>query len=198
MSEKNQIRPLLEVKDLSVQFKTDEGEAEALDKVSFDIHPGQTVGVVGESGCGKSVTAYSIMRLLPRPMGMISNGSILFQGKNLLDLDTEEIKVLGELSLKILIIAPNKRLSWQYHNRRSEMLKVFSGEIKVITSYDDIERNEEIFKEGDKIRLSKGERHRIIGLEEYAVVAEIWIHTDKNNPSDENDIIRIQDDFNRN
>ena len=114
------------------------------------------------------------------------------------DLDTEEIKVLGELSLKILIIAPNKRLSWQYHNRRSEMLKVFSGEIKVITSYDDIERNEEIFKEGDKIRLSKGERHRIIGLEEYAVVAEIWIHTDKNNPSDENDIIRVQDDFNRN
>ena len=89
MSEKNKIRPLLEVKDLSVQFKTDEGDAEALDKVSFDIHPGQTVGVVGESGCGKSVTAYSIMRLLPRPMGMISNGSILFQGKNLLDLSTE-------------------------------------------------------------------------------------------------------------
>jgi len=96
MSEKNQIRPLLEVKDLSVQFKTDEGDAEALDKVSFDIHPGQTVGVVGESGCGKSVTAYSIMRLLPRPMGMISNGSILFQGKNLLDLSTEEMqKVRG-------------------------------------------------------------------------------------------------------
>ena len=96
MSEKNQIRPLLEVKDLSVQFKTDEGDAEALDKVSFDIHPGQTVGVVGESGCGKSVTAYSIMRLLPRPMGIISNGSILFQGKNLLDLSTEEMqKVRG-------------------------------------------------------------------------------------------------------
>ena len=96
MSEKNQIRPLLEVKDLSVHFKTDEGDAEALDKVSFDIHPGQTVGVVGESGCGKSVTAYSIMRLLPQPMGMISNGSILFQGKNLLDLSTEEMqKVRG-------------------------------------------------------------------------------------------------------
>ena len=96
MSEKNQIRPLLEVKDLSVQFKTDEEDAEALDKVSFDIHPGQTVGVVGESGCGKSVTAYSIVRLLPRPMGIISNGSILFQGKNLLDLSTEEMqKVRG-------------------------------------------------------------------------------------------------------
>ena len=99
MSEKNQIRPLLEVKDLSVQFKTDEGDVEALDKVSFDIHPGQTVGVVGESGCGKSVTAYSIMRLLPRPMGMISNGSILFQGKNLLDLSTEEMQKYEEMRL---------------------------------------------------------------------------------------------------
>ena len=66
MTDKDQSPPLLEVKDLSVRFKTDEGEVEALDKVSFEIRPGQTVGVVGESGCGKSVTAYSIMRLLPR------------------------------------------------------------------------------------------------------------------------------------
>ena len=113
-------------------------------------------------------------------------------------LDTEELKVSGKLSPKILIIAPNKRLSWQYHHRRSEIWKVVSGEIKVVTSQDDIERKEEILKEGDKIRLYKGERHRIIGLDEFAVVAEIWIHTDKDNPSDENDIVRIQDDFNRN
>ena len=73
-----------------------------------------------------------------------------------------------------------------------------SGEIKVVTSHDNIERKEEILKEGDEIRLLKGERHRIIGLNAYAVVAEIWIHTDKDNPSDENDIVRIQDDFDRN
>ena len=119
--------------------------------------------------------------------------NIYFNGLN-----TEEIKVSGKLSPKILIIAPNKRLSWQYHNRRSEIWKVVSGGIKVITSHDDIERNKEILKEGDEIRLSKGERHRIIGLDDYAVVAEIWIHTDKDNPSDENDIVRVQDDFNRN
>ena len=113
-------------------------------------------------------------------------------------LNTEELKVSDKLSPKILIIAPNKRLSWQYHQRRSEIWKVVSGEIKVVTSHDDIERKEEILKEGDKIRLSRGERHRIIGLEEYAVVAEIWIHTDKDNPSDENDIVRVQDDFDRN
>ena len=113
-------------------------------------------------------------------------------------LKTEEIKVSGKLSLKILIIAPNKRLSWQYHHRRSEIWKVVSGEIKVVTSHDNIERKEKILKEGDEIRLKQGERHRIIGKSEYAVVAEIWIHTDKNNPSDENDMVRIQDDFNRN
>ena len=119
--------------------------------------------------------------------------NIYFNGLN-----TEELKISGKLSPKILIIAPNKRLSWQYHHRRSEIWNVVSGEIKVVTSQDDIERKEKILKEGDEIRLSKGERHRIIGLEEYAVVAEIWIHTDKDNPSDENDIVRVQDDFDRN
>ena len=119
--------------------------------------------------------------------------NIYFNGLN-----TEEIKVSGKLSPKILIVAPNKRLSWQYHHRRSEIWKVVIGEIKVVTSHDDIERKEEYLKDGDEIRLSKGERHRIIGLEDYAVVAEIWIHKDKDNPSDENDIVRIQDDFNRN
>ena len=112
-------------------------------------------------------------------------------------LNTEELKISGKLSPKILIIAPNKRLSWQYHQRRSEIWNVVSGKIKVITSHDNIQRNEEILEEGDEIRLSRGERHRIIGLGDYAVVAEIWIHTDKDNPSDENDIVRVQDDFRR-
>ena len=112
-------------------------------------------------------------------------------------LNTEELKVSGKLSPKILIIAPNKRLSWQYHLRRSEIWKVVSGEIKVVTSHDDIERKEEILKEGDEIRLFQGERHRIIGTNDYAVVAEMWIHTDKDNPSNEDDIVRIQDDYGR-
>ena len=63
--------------------------------------------------------------------------NIYFNGLN-----TEELKVSGKLSPKILIIAPNKRLSWQYHHRRSEIWKVVSGEIKVVTSHDDIERKE--------------------------------------------------------
>ena len=112
-------------------------------------------------------------------------------------LNTEQLNVTGKLSPKILIIAPNKKLSWQYHHRRSEIWKLVRGEIKVITSHDDIERKEEILNEGDEIKLFKGERHRIIGTNDYAVVAEIWIHTDKGNPSDEDDIVRIQDDYGR-
>ena len=112
-------------------------------------------------------------------------------------LKTEEIKISGKLSPKILIIAPNKKLSWQYHHRRSEIWKVVSGEIKVVTSHDDVERNEVLLKEGNEINLYQGERHRIIGTDDYAVVAEIWVHTDKDNTSDESDIVRVQDDYGR-
>tara|TARA_B100002019_G_scaffold25863_1_gene19721 strand:- start:760 stop:1758 length:999 start_codon:yes stop_codon:yes gene_type:complete len=111
MAKNEQILPLLTVRDLSVQFKTDDGNVEALDKVSFDIYPGQTVGVVGESGCGKSVTAYSIMRLLPRPMGMISNGSIFFQGKNLLDLSTEEMQEIRGNEIGMIFQEPMNALN---------------------------------------------------------------------------------------
>ena len=118
--------------------------------------------------------------------------NIYFSGLN-----TDELKISGKLSPKILVIAPNKRLSWQYHHRRSEIWKVYSGEIKVVSSHDDLERKEILLKSGDEIKLYQGERHRIVGTNDYAVVAEIWIHTDKYNPSDENDIVRVQDDFGR-
>ena len=111
MNEKDQIAPLLEITDLSVRFSTDDGEVEALDKVSFGINRGQTVGVVGESGCGKSVTAYSIMRLLPQPMGMITNGSILFQGKNLLDLGTEEMQGIRGNEIGMIFQEPMNALN---------------------------------------------------------------------------------------
>ncbi|MAL85081.1 MAG: peptide ABC transporter ATP-binding protein [Opitutae bacterium] len=111
MNEKDQIAPLLEITDLSVRFSTDDGEVEALDKVSFGINRGQTVGVVGESGCGKSVTAYSIMRLLPQPMSMITNGSIIFQGKNLLDLGTEEMQGIRGNEIGMIFQEPMNALN---------------------------------------------------------------------------------------
>ena len=83
--------PLLEVDNLQVEFATDEGRVRAVDGVSFAIEPGKTLGIVGESGCGKSVTALSIMRLLPQPMGQIVNGTIHFQGRDLASLDLEQM-----------------------------------------------------------------------------------------------------------
>ncbi|MDH5736857.1 MAG: ABC transporter ATP-binding protein [Gammaproteobacteria bacterium] len=77
------MKPVLAVEDLSVEFDTDEGTVRALDKVSFQVHPGETLGIVGESGCGKSVSALSIMRLLPQPMGQIVGGQVLFDGHDL-------------------------------------------------------------------------------------------------------------------
>jgi len=113
------------------------------------------------------------------------------------NLDVSKLSLSGKLSPKILVIKPKKRLSWQYHHRRSEIWSVIKGSIKVIKSDDDTEKNEIILNKSDQIEIAKEERHRIIGTNKYALVAEIWIHTDKDNPSDEEDIVRVQDDFDR-
>ena len=113
------------------------------------------------------------------------------------NLDVSKLSLSNKLSPKILVIKPKKRLSWQYHHRRSEIWSVIKGGILVSKSDDDIERELINLKTGKQIEIAKEERHRIIGTDKYALVAEIWIHTDKNNPSDEEDIVRVQDDFNR-
>jgi peptide/nickel transport system ATP-binding protein len=82
----NDRRPLLELRDLKTWFWTDEGIAKAVDGVSYAIWPGETLGVVGESGCGKSVTALSVMRLIPDPPGKITAGQILLRGEDLVAL----------------------------------------------------------------------------------------------------------------
>ena len=107
------------------------------------------------------------------------------------------MKISGKLSPKILIVAPNKRLSWQYHHRRAEIWRVIQGQAGVVRSNTDSENELEIFNVGAKVTLLQGERHRLVGLEVHAVVAEIWQHTDADNPSDEEDIVRLQDDFGR-
>ncbi|MEO7801319.1 MAG: hypothetical protein ABIR81_04935 [Ginsengibacter sp.] len=111
--------------------------------------------------------------------------------------DLEKVKISEKLSPKILMVAPGKRLSWQYHHRRAEIWRCIDGEVAVATSDSDSEAVKHILKVGDKIKLKQGERHRLIGLSDWGVVAEIWQHTDAENPSDENDIVRLQDDFGR-
>lgn len=111
--------------------------------------------------------------------------------------DVSQLKIAGKLSPKILLIEPNQRLSWQYHNRRAEIWKVVQGRAGVVRSDDDAEGNLEILETGDKIILKQGERHRLVGLDDWAVIAEIWQHTVADNPSNEEDIVRVQDDFGR-
>jgi peptide/nickel transport system ATP-binding protein len=124
---------LLKVQDLVTAFDTDEGQVTAVDKVSFDVPRSKTLGIVGESGCGKSVTAFSIMRLLPQPMGKILGGSIEFDGKDLLRCTPEEMRIIRGAHISMIFQEPmsalnpvhriGKQLSEIYLLHRPEMSK---------------------------------------------------------------------------
>jgi len=101
------------------------------------------------------------------------------------------------VSPKILLVQPGKRLSWQYHHRRSEIWTILSKEVSISLSETDEEKNTKIYKENDIVIIKKGERHRLIGLHSWGIVAEIWQHADATNPTDEDDIVRLQDDYGR-
>ena len=112
-------------------------------------------------------------------------------------LSLEHTDHADKMSPKILVVAPGKRLSWQYHLRRSELWTVAGGSAFIVTSDSDVEGTPRLICTGDIIELRQGERHRLVGADNWAVIAEIWRHTDKDHPSDEADIIRITDDFGR-
>ncbi|MFE3870488.1 phosphoheptose isomerase [Flavobacterium sp. ZS1P70] len=120
-----------------------------------------------------------------------------FAAKFFPHLGMDAIRITNKLSPKILVVAPNKRLSWQFHHRRAEIWKILSGVVGVKTSLTDEEGDIKELQPGTFIQMDKGERHRLIGLDSWGIVAEIWQHTDLENPSDEDDIIRLQDDFGR-
>ena len=113
------------------------------------------------------------------------------------DITIDSLKIGGKLSPKLLIVNSNARLSWQYHHRRAEIWRVYKGTVGIIRSKDDDQKPLQTLNEGDQVKLKQGERHRLIGLKQQALVAEIWQHTDPNNPSNEEDIVRLQDDFGR-
>lgn len=111
------------------------------------------------------------------------------------NLNIENIRIAGRLSPKILLVKPGARLSWQYHFRRSETWKVHEGPVGIIRSFDNIQGDLQIANTGQILKLFKEERHRLIGLTNWGIVAEFWQHTDALIPSDENDIIRLEDDY---
>ena len=106
--------PLLSLRHLVVAFDTDEGYLRAVDDVSFDVAPGRTLGIVGESGCGKSVTSLSIMRLVPSPPGIIENGQALFAGRDLFRLSETEMRKLRGNEISMIFQEPMTSLNPVY------------------------------------------------------------------------------------
>lgn len=117
------------------------------------------------------------------------------QTQEFADIFFDGIKVAG--TPKILVVAPNQRLSWQYHNRRAEIWRVYRGQVGAIVSDTDEETELQILDTDDVIELKPKQRHRLVGLEDWAVLAEIWKHTNPDWPSDEDDIVRVSDDYGR-
>ncbi|HSX17908.1 MAG TPA: hypothetical protein VLE51_00950 [Candidatus Saccharimonadales bacterium] len=111
--------------------------------------------------------------------------------------ELEGIDTSLSLQPKILAIESGKKLSWQYHNRRSEIWRCIAGSVAVIENRADDEPSPQIISGDDLVTFPQGIRHRASGNNEWGIVAEIWQHTDPQNPSDENDIVRLQDDFGR-
>ena len=97
---------LLTVENLQTYFFTDAGVVRAVDGVSFRIAPGETLGVVGESGCGKTVTALSILRLVPDPPGRIVGGRVAFEGTELLALDPERMRKMRGSAISMIFQEP--------------------------------------------------------------------------------------------
>ena len=101
------------------------------------------------------------------------------------------------ISPKILIIAPEQKLSWQYHHRREEVWSIVKGPVGVVRSNNNEPGLLQTHESGDLIHIGCEERHRLIGLEDVAIVAELWKHVNPDYLSDETDIVRLKDEYGR-
>jgi peptide/nickel transport system ATP-binding protein/oligopeptide transport system ATP-binding protein len=120
---------LIQVKNLRTSFFTPEGEVRAIDGVSFEIAEGKTLGLVGESGCGKSVTSLSIMRLIPSPPGKIVGGEIIYRGRDLLKLNNEEMRKIRGNEISMIFQEPMTSLNpvFTVGNQIGEAIRLHQG-----------------------------------------------------------------------
>ncbi|MEK7484078.1 MAG: ABC transporter ATP-binding protein [Planctomycetota bacterium] len=114
MNDKHSLDVLLEVQNLKTYFKTDEGMAKAVDGISYKLFKGETLGIVGESGCGKSVSAMSILRLIPSPPGKIIDGKIMFEGKDLVSITNTEMRSIRGNRISMIFQEPMTSLNPVY------------------------------------------------------------------------------------
>jgi len=120
---------LLEIKDLLTTFATEEGSFAAVDRLSFSLDKGHTLGLVGESGCGKSVTALSILRLIPEPPGKIAGGQVIFDGSDLLKLTEKEMRSVRGNRISMVFQEPVSSLNpvFTIGNQIAEAVKLHQG-----------------------------------------------------------------------
>ncbi len=119
------VEKILEITGLVVAFDTDNGQVKAVDDVSFSLKAGQVLGIAGESGCGKSVTALSIIRLLPRPLAHILQGTIQYQGQNLLTLPIEKLHGIRGKKISMIFQEPMTALN-PVHTVGRQIIEVYS------------------------------------------------------------------------
>jgi oligopeptide/dipeptide ABC transporter ATP-binding protein len=115
---------ILSVRNLITAFETEAGRIRAVENVSFDVIRGRTLGIVGESGCGKSVTALSVMRLLPKPAGMIESGQIMFQGRDIVTLPAEKMHEIRGYGISMIFQEPMTALN-PVHRIGQQLAEVF-------------------------------------------------------------------------
>ena len=120
---------LLDIRGLRTQFFTDDGLARAVDGVSYSLEKGETVGVVGESGCGKSVTALSVLRLIPDPPGKIVDGEIIFEGTDLLGLSAADMRRIRGNDISMIFQEPMTSLNpvFTIGNQITEAVRLHQG-----------------------------------------------------------------------
>jgi len=132
---------LLSVRDLKTYFYTDDGVIPAVDGISFDLDRGGTIGIVGESGCGKSVTSLSVMGLIPQPPGKIEGGEIIFEGQDLLKLSEAEMRHIRGNDISMIFQEPMTSLNpvFTIGNQIAEAIILHQGLDKVAAREKSIE-----------------------------------------------------------
>ena len=136
---------ILEVKDLQTSFFTERGEVKAVDHVNFDLYKGKTVGIVGESGCGKSVTSLSIMRLIPNPPGKIVGGEILYKGQNLLNFGMNQMRKIRGNEISMIFQEPMTSLN--------PVFTIGNQLLEAIRLHQDLSKGEAVNKAVEMLKL---------------------------------------------
>lgn len=144
---------ILEIKELVTEFRTNDGFVKAIDTIDLNIKKGEVLGLVGESGCGKSVTSLSIMGLLPKPHGKVTKGTILFEGKNLLRLKEEEMRKIRGNDIAMIFQEPMTALNpvFTIGFQIGEVLELHKG-------YKGKEKDEKVIQLLKKVGISRAEK----------------------------------------